>query len=62
MTLLATRNALPQDFKNIIGWMELGEIDTSSWVTHGARLDEVPAQFSAWTQPESGVLKAMIEI
>ena len=62
ITLLATRNALPQDFENIIGWIENGEIDTAPWITHRAPLDEIPALFQSWTQPESGVLKAVIEI
>ncbi|RYX83127.1 zinc-binding alcohol dehydrogenase family protein [bacterium] len=62
MTLLATRNALPQDFKNILGWMENGEIDTSPWITHRAPLHEVPETFESWTNPRNGVLKAMIEL
>ncbi len=62
MTLLATRNALPQDFKNILGWIENGEIDTSPWITHRAPLDEVLATFESWTKPQSGVLKALIEL
>lgn len=62
MTLLATRNALPVDFSNIIGWIENGEIDTAPWITHRAPLGEVPAMFESWTRPETGVLKAVIEI
>ena len=62
MTLLATRNALPQDFANIIGWMERGEIDTQPWLTHRAPLAEVPTLFESWTRPETGVLKAVIEV
>ncbi len=62
LTLLATRNALPVDFQNIIGWMEHGEIDTAPWITHCASLDDVPALFESWTKPETGVLKAVIEL
>lgn len=62
MTLLATRNALPLDFQNIIAGMERGEIDTSPWITHRAALVDVPAQFAAWTNPQNGVLKAVIEL
>ena len=62
LTLLATRNALPRDFTNIIGWIENGEIDTAPWITHRAPLAEVPALFESWTRPATGVLKAVIEI
>ncbi|PQV63552.1 2-desacetyl-2-hydroxyethyl bacteriochlorophyllide A dehydrogenase [Abditibacterium utsteinense] len=62
LTLLATRNALPQDFRSIIAGMERGETDTSPWVTHRAPLSDVAAQFEAWTRPENGVLKAIIEL
>lgn len=62
MTLLATRNALPQDFTNIIGWMENGAIGTAPWITHRAPMSDVPALFASWTKPETGVLKAVIEL
>ena len=62
MTLLATRNALPEDFGRIIAAMEAGQLNTTPWITHRARLDEVPAQFEHWLDPASATLKAMIEI
>lgn len=62
MTLLATRNALPGDFRRIIAAMEAGTLDTAPWITHRARLEEVPEQFAHWLDPKSGVLKAMIEV
>lgn len=62
LTLLASRNALPEDFGRILGQIRSGEIDTGPWITHRARLEEVPEVFGAWTRPETGVLKAMIEV
>jgi len=62
LTLLATRNALPEDFTKIIGLMETGRLDTSPWITHRAPLEAVPAEFPVWTRPETGVIKAMIEV
>lgn len=61
LTLLASRNARPDDFGRIIGLVERGNVDTSPWITHRATLAEAPAHFAAWTRPEAGVLKAMIE-
>ncbi|HEX3800112.1 MAG TPA: zinc-binding alcohol dehydrogenase family protein [Verrucomicrobiae bacterium] len=62
LSLLATRNALAFDFEKIIALVETGQVDTRSWITHYAKLSEVPAQFESWTRPETGVLKAMIEV
>lgn len=62
LTLLASRNALPGDFGCIISRIEAGIIDSSPWITCRAPLEEVPSVFDSWTKPESGVLKAMIEV
>lgn len=62
LTLLASRNSRPEDFRRIIAQVESGRIDTTPWITHQAALAEVPAQFAGWTDPAAGVLKAMIAI
>lgn len=62
LTLLGSRNALPEDFGRILGLLASGQVDTSPWITHRAPLAAVPDEFSRWTQPESNVLKAMIDV
>jgi 2-desacetyl-2-hydroxyethyl bacteriochlorophyllide A dehydrogenase len=62
LTLLASRNALPADFKRIIDLIEAGRIDTTPWITHRSSIEETPNQFPQWVKPESGVIKAMIEV
>lgn len=62
LTLLASRNSRPDDFRRILGLVESGRVDTTPWITHRASLAEVPALFAGWTSPEAGVLKAMISI
>lgn len=62
LTLMGSRNARPEDFRKIIALVEEGIVDTSPWITHRARLEEVPGIFQSWTEPASGVLKAMIEV
>ncbi len=62
MTLMGSRNALPADFTRIISLLEAGRIDTSPWITHRASFADVAAEFPAWTKPETGVIKAMIEL
>lgn len=62
MTLLSSRNSTPTDFRRIIHLVEDGEIDTDPWITHRARLGDLISQFPTWIQPETGVLKAVIEL
>ena len=62
LTLLASRNSRPEDFRHIIAWVESGQVDTTPWITHRATLREVPDEFATWVNPGAGVLKAMITI
>jgi 2-desacetyl-2-hydroxyethyl bacteriochlorophyllide A dehydrogenase len=61
-TLLCSRNALPEDFDNIIRLIEAGRIDTQPWITHRAAFDDVIDLFPSYTKPETGVIKAVIEV
>lgn len=62
MTLKASRNALPSDFRRIIALIENGTINTDPWVTHRTSFDRVIEEFDDFTRPESGVIKAIIEL
>lgn len=61
-TLLCSRNALPGDFTRIIGLIETGKIDTTPWVTHRTKFDQMPDVFESYTKPETGVIKAVVEV
>jgi 2-desacetyl-2-hydroxyethyl bacteriochlorophyllide A dehydrogenase len=60
LTLLASRNARPEDFTRIIGLIEADRIDPAPWITHRASFDDVVNTFPGWTAPEAGVVKAQI--
>jgi threonine dehydrogenase-like Zn-dependent dehydrogenase len=62
LTLLASRNAVSPDFTRIIQLIEDGKINTDTWITHHAALEEVPDVFPHWMNPENGVLKAMVSV
>lgn len=62
MTLLASRNALPDDFTRIITLIQDGQIDTRPWITHRSTMDSLIADFPSFTRPETGVIKAIVEI
>jgi 2-desacetyl-2-hydroxyethyl bacteriochlorophyllide A dehydrogenase len=61
-TLLCSRNALPGDFTRIIRLIEEGSIDTRAWITHRSAFDELPEVFPSYTKPETGVIKAVVEV
>ncbi len=62
LTILASRNSTSNDFRRIIDLMEQGRIDTSPWITHRAALRDVPDTFASWRNPESRVVKAMVDV
>ncbi|MHC4880500.1 MAG: zinc-binding alcohol dehydrogenase family protein [Planctomycetota bacterium] len=62
MTIKGSRNALPGDFGRIIGLIEDGTIDTDPWITHRTSFEDVIGEFETFTKPESGVIKAVIEV
>jgi alcohol dehydrogenase len=61
-TLLCSRNALSADFARIIGLIEAGQIDTGPWITHRTSFDELIDVFPSFTRPETGVIKAIVEV
>jgi threonine dehydrogenase-like Zn-dependent dehydrogenase len=46
----------------IVGLIEEGKIDTKPWITHRARFEDLPGQFPSYTRPETGVIKAVVEV
>jgi 2-desacetyl-2-hydroxyethyl bacteriochlorophyllide A dehydrogenase len=62
LSIFASRNALPPDFTRIIKLIEAGEIDTGPWITHHASFDNMISVFPSWIKPETGVVKAMVEL
>jgi alcohol dehydrogenase len=61
-TLLCSRNALAADFTRIIALIEAGRIDTGPWITHRTAFDELIDVFPSYTRPETGVIKAVVNV
>ena len=61
-TLLASRNALPEDFAEVVARMRDGGVPTAALHTHTAPLADAATSFTSWLKPEAGVIKAIIEI
>ena len=62
LTLMASRNATKEDFSNVITAIESGRVNTSGFVTNMLNLEDVPAQFASLTKPETGCIKAVVNI
>ena len=62
LTLLATRNAVAADFTRILSLIREGQIQTDAWITHRASFAETPRVFPEWLKPDSGLVKAVIQM
>jgi 2-desacetyl-2-hydroxyethyl bacteriochlorophyllide A dehydrogenase len=62
MTIKASRNAVPSDFTRIISLIEDGTINTDPWITHRTTFDNMIGEFEGFTKPETGVIKAIVEV
>ncbi len=60
MTLIASRNATPADFKWVIDSLRAGDINLAPWITHQATPESIVSDFPAWLDPATGVIKAML--
>ena len=61
VTLMATRNAVGDDFRRIITMIETGVIDTTPWITHRTPASAICESVKQWLDPAAGVLKAVVE-
>ncbi len=62
LTVMSSRNSTGKELKKIIEMIEQGKIDTDPWITHRANFDRIVEDFPAYLKPETGCLKAMIEV
>jgi 2-desacetyl-2-hydroxyethyl bacteriochlorophyllide A dehydrogenase len=61
LTVLASRNALPGNFREIIALMEGGRIDVMPWITHRFGLADTPQRFPE-IAGDPGAIKAVIDV
>jgi Threonine dehydrogenase and related Zn-dependent dehydrogenases len=61
-TLMSSRNATKEDFSLVMSSMQKGLVNPATYITHRVLFDEVQANFASWLKPETGVIKAMMEL
>ena len=62
LTVRATRNSVPANFRAIIEHIEEGRIDTAPWITHRSTFGGLIGDFPTYTRLESGVIKAVVAV
>lgn len=61
LTILSSRNATPDEHRYILSQVESGHIKTKHWVSELCPVDAMLERFPSWTEPGSGVLKAVVD-
>jgi len=59
-SILCSRNATTEDFFNVREAISTGLFPTNSFITHRVSFTEMIDHFDQWTQPDNGVIKAMV--
>ena len=62
MALLGSRNALAADFAEALEGLREGRIPAAALNTHRGPLDALPELLPGWILPETGVVKAIVEL
>lgn len=61
-TLMCSRNATKQDFDLVIDALKKGLFPTDSFITHRVSFTDMINHFDSWLKPETGVIKAMVDV
>lgn len=61
-TLMSSRNATGEDFSQVLEAMASGQLEVDKYITHQVRFDQVKGDFQSWLNPDTGVIKAMVEM
>jgi threonine dehydrogenase-like Zn-dependent dehydrogenase len=62
LDILGSRNAVPDDFREVIRMLEAKRFPVDAAVTHMVGLDETPAILEAWSAEPARFTKIMVEV
>jgi 2-desacetyl-2-hydroxyethyl bacteriochlorophyllide A dehydrogenase len=62
MAIMGSRNAMREDFLEVIENIRNGAIDTGAFITHRAAFEDMIGHYEEWLRPETGVIKAVVEL
>ncbi|MGJ8694209.1 MAG: zinc-binding alcohol dehydrogenase family protein [Thalassotalea sp.] len=61
-TLMGSRNATIVDFEHVVACLKDGSVKSGAFVTHSAKFSDLITEFKEWVKPETGVIKAVVEM
>lgn len=61
-TLLGSRNATVEDFEHVVACLKDGSVKSGAFVTHTGKFENLIEDFQNWVKPETGVIKAVVEL
>ncbi|MDQ6417966.1 zinc-binding alcohol dehydrogenase family protein [Paenibacillus sp. LHD-117] len=62
LTLMGSRNATVSDFEHVMEVLGSRDLDISPFITHRSSFDQMVDSFGSWLNPESKVMKAIVEL
>ncbi|KQB91627.1 putative L-galactonate oxidoreductase [Geobacillus sp. PA-3] len=62
LTLMGSRNATREDFDYVMSAVKTGKLDIESYISHRSSFDEMIERFKEWIDPESKMIKAIVEL
>lgn len=62
LDIMGSRNATPEDFREVIRMLEAKRFPVDAAVTHSVRFEEAPAILDAWNREPERFTKIMIEV
>jgi threonine dehydrogenase-like Zn-dependent dehydrogenase len=62
LDILGSRNALPEDFRDVIRMLEAHRFPVDEAVTHSVPMEEAPAILEAWNREPARFTKIMIDV
>lgn len=60
-TIMCSRNATREDFDHVISILEKGLFPSNSFITHTAPYHQMIDHFDKWLDPDSAVIKALVD-
>ncbi len=61
-SILCSRNATKQDFEKVIGMLTKDQFPVDNYISHRVPFTHMIEEFPSWLQPESSVMKALVEM
>ncbi|CAM2959589.1 zinc-binding alcohol dehydrogenase family protein [Paenibacillus taichungensis] len=62
MSILGSRNATREDFEQVMSILREKKLNMDGYITHRTSFDQLPDSIDTWLQPDSHVVKAIVEL